>query len=214
MPRTKVLVVDDHEVVRLGLVALLEQKESFCVVGEAENATEAINKTLELEPDVVIMDIRLGSDNGIDACREIRAKRPETKVIMLTSYADDEAVFASIMAGAVGYVLKKVGSQELINALETVRKGGALLDSKVTEQVLKRMQDLVNGVNEKPQLNEKEQKIIGLISEGKTNKEIAEVLFLGEKTVRNYVSNILGKLELSNRSQLAVYAAKKNMFKE
>lgn len=214
MDNTKVLIVDDHEVVRLGLTALLNQKEGFVVVGEAGNASEAVQKTLELEPDIIIMDIRLGEESGIDACRQIKDVKPDAKVIMLTSYADDEAVFASIMAGAVGYVLKKIGSNELLRALESIRRGEALLDPKVTEQVLKRMQDLAAHQNkEEGLLTEKEQKIILLIAEGKTNREIAEVLFLGEKTVRNYVSNILSKLDLCNRSQLASYATKKNMFK-
>lgn len=214
MEKTKVLIVDDHEVVRLGLTALLNQKEELVVVGEAGNAFEAVQKTLELEPDIVIMDIRLGGESGIDACRQIRDVKPEVKVIMLTSYADDEAVFASIMAGAVGYVLKKIGSDELLRALESIRRGEALLDPEVTEQVLRQMRDLVtHQKREEDILTEKEQKIILLIADGKTNREIAEELFLGEKTIRNYVSNILSKLDLSNRSQLASYAARKSMYK-
>lgn len=212
MEKSKVLIVDDHAVVRLGLIALLNQKEGFVVVGEAGNISEAVQKTLELEPDIVIMDIRLGEESGIDACRQIRDVKPSVKVIMLTSYANDEAVFASIMAGAVGYVLKKVGSDELLRALESIRRGEALLDPKVTEQVLKRMQELAALHYKEDALTEKEQKIILLIAEGRTNREISEELFLGEKTVRNYVSNILTKLDLSNRSQLATYATKKNMF--
>lgn len=214
MVNTKVLIIDDHEVVRMGLIALLSQKEGFVVVGEAGNISEAVQKTLKLDPEIIIMDIRLGEESGIDACRQIRDVKPNVKVIMLTSYANDEAVFASIMAGAVGYVLKKVGSDELLRALESIRRGEALLDPKVTEKVLKRMQDLATQqYKEDDALKEKEQKIIALIAEGKTNREIAEQLFLGEKTVRNYVSNILTKLDLSNRSQLATYATKKNIFK-
>ncbi len=213
MEETKVLIVDDHEVVRLGLAALLNRKSGFVVVGEAGNASEAVQKTLDLDPDIIIMDIRLGEENGIDACRQIKDFKPDAKVIMLTSYADDEAVFASIMAGAVGYVLKKIGSDELLRALESIQRGDALLDPKVTEKVLKRMQEMATRQNDEEELlTLKEQKIILLIAEGKTNREIAEKLFLGEKTIRNYVSNILSKLDLSNRSQLASYATKKKMF--
>ena len=215
MSVSKVLVVDDHEVVRLGLVALIQRYPEFTVVGEAGAADEAVRKTGELKPDIVIMDIRMPNGSGIEACREICQLYPGTKVLMLTSYADDEAVLASIMAGAAGYVLKEIGSQSLISALKAVAKGGSHLDPGVTKKVLDRMrtlsqepaQDTADSVG----LTDQEKKILALIAEGKTNREIAEGVYLSEKTVRNYVSSILSKLNLSHRSQAAAYAIRNRM---
>jgi two-component system, NarL family, response regulator DevR len=218
MTRLKILLADDHEVVRVGLKTIIERRESFQVIGEAAGAHEAVDKAIELKPDVVIMDIRMPDGSGIAACREIKQICPQIEVIMLTSFANDEAVFASIAAGAAGYVLKQIGSKGLIDALETVARGDALLDPHVTRSVLSRMQKLSAGEGFEGEINdsfkgltEQERKILVLISEGKTNKQIACQIFLSEKTVRNYVSTILHKLGLSNRSQAAVFASQINM---
>lgn len=211
----RILIVDDHEVVRMGLRGLLERNTEFTVVGEAGSADEAIEKALEIPVDVIVMDVRMPNGSGIEACRVIREARPDIKVIMLTSYADDEAVFASVMAGASGYVLKQIGSNELVEAIRTVAKGGSLLDPTVTGQLLNRMRNInkpgSGGVEE---LTEHERNILSLIAEGKTNKEIAGELFLSEKTVRNYVSSLLGKLGLSNRTEAAAYAVRRQLLGE
>jgi len=211
----RILIVDDHEVVRMGLRGLLERNSGFQVVGEAGSADEAVAKALEQPVDVVVMDVRMPGGSGIEACRTIREARPDTKVIMLTSYADDEAVFASVMAGASGYVLKQIGSQELVDAIRTVARGGSLLDPTVTGQLLNRMRNLntrsSDGIEE---LTEHERNILALIAEGKTNREIAKELYLSEKTVRNYVSSLLGKLGLSNRTEAAAYAVRRQLLGE
>ncbi|MGI9861126.1 response regulator transcription factor [Moorella naiadis] len=208
MDRIRVLVVDDHEVVRLGLVTLLSRHQELEIVGEAGTAAEAVARARELLPQVVVMDIRMPDKNGIEACREIREIDPGIKVIMLTSYADDEALFASIMAGAAGYVLKDIGCRALVDAIITVGRGGSLLDPGITGKVLDKMRTLARGITTGDELNEQEKKILALIGEGKTNRQIAAILHLSEKTVRNYVSSILAKLNLSNRAQAAVYMAR------
>lgn len=206
----RILIVDDHDVVRLGLRSLLDGRGSFRVVGEAGSASDAIREAAACDPDVVIMDIRLPDGSGIEACREIRAQKPDTKVLMLTSYADDEAIFASIIAGAAGYILKQIRSQALLEAIDTIAKGGLLLDSSVTQRVLERVRrtsSLLSRHGERA-LTEQEERVLSLVAEGKTNREIAQALFLSEGTVKNYVSNILAKLNLSRRSQLAAYVAR------
>ncbi len=209
----RVMIVDDHEVVRIGLRSLLQRVEDLEVVGEAGSAEESIRKVDALAadgtpPDVVVMDVRMPGGSGIDACRAIRAKYPEIKVIMLTSYTDDEAVYASVMAGAAGYVLKQVGSDDLVKAIRTVHSGGALLDPSTTQRVLERMRSK-DPLGDLPEpLTDQERRLLELISEGKTNKEIAQEVFLSEKTVRNYVSNILAKLGLSNRAEAAAFAVR------
>jgi DNA-binding NarL/FixJ family response regulator len=206
----RVLLVDDHEVVRMGLRTLFERRENLVVVGEAGNVAEAIETAARTEPDVIVMDIRLPDGTGVDACREIRSVRPETKVIMLTSYADDEAVYGSIMAGASGYVLKQTRGQDLAASIERVAAGESLLDPGVTEKVLLRMRQLAEGgSDELAVLTLQERKILGLIAEGKTNKEIAEEVFLSDKTVKNYVSSILSKLNLRRRSEAAAFIAER-----
>lgn len=211
----RILIVDDHEVVRMGLRGLLERNPGFTVVGEAGSADEAIQKADETPVDVVVMDVRMPDGSGIEACRVIRQNHPDTKVIMLTSYADDEAVFASVMAGASGYVLKQIGSQELVDAIRTVAMGGSLLDPTVTGQLLNRMRSLSHrGGDAAEELTEHERNILALIAEGKTNKEIAATLYLSEKTVRNYVSSLLSKLGLSNRTEAAAYAVRKQLLGE
>lgn len=209
----RIIIVDDHEVVRLGLRTLLERHPDFTVVEEASTANEAVQKTLLLEPDVVVMDIRLPGSSGIDACRKIVAQSPETKVIMLTSYAEDDMLFDAISAGACGYVLKQIGSDDLIRAVEAVGKGEALLDPALTQRVFARVREAAR--REKGEafsgLTDQEMRVLAQVAEGKTNREIADTLFLGEGTVRNYVSSILSKLNLTNRAEAAAYAVKHNL---
>jgi two-component system response regulator DevR len=207
------MIVDDHEVVRLGLRGLLERQPNWQVVAEASTADGAVSRALELRPDVVVMDIRLAGSSGIEACRRIMSEIPETKVIMLTSYAEDELLFDAIAAGAAGYVLKQIGSDELVRAIETVGRGEALLDPSLTRRVLARVREAARkeAFAAFTDLTEQELRVLALISEGKTNREIAESLYLGEGTVRNYVSNILGKLGVSNRAEAAAYAVEHNL---
>ena len=208
MKRLRILLVDDHEVVRVGLRALLSRHPDFDVVGEAATAAEAVERALALRPDVVVMDIRLPGKSGIDACREIVRQAPEVQVIMLTSYAEDDLVFEAIEAGAAGYVLKQIGSEALVQSLERVGRGESLLDPALTKRVFARLREAVRKERGEAfrDLTEQELKILALIAEGKTNKEIASALYLSEKTVRNYVSSILGKLGLQSRAQAAAYA--------
>ncbi|KKM10799.1 LuxR family transcriptional regulator [Clostridiales bacterium PH28_bin88] len=203
----KLLIVDDHEVVRLGLRYLFEQHGHFSVVGEAQSAVEALAKVETCRPDVVIMDIRLPRGSGIDACREITTRYHDTQVVMLTSYGDEETVLESIMAGAKGYVLKDVGNDELIRAVEAAGRGESLLDPMITAKLLEHLRRVPRG-NQDTVLTKQERKVLALIAEGRTNREIAKTIYLSEKTVRNYVSAILNKLNLSNRAEAAAYAAK------
>ncbi|MCC7164058.1 MAG: response regulator transcription factor [Anaerolineae bacterium] len=204
----KILLVDDHEVVRLGLKALLARNPQFQVVAEASNATEALDRVARYKPDVVVMDIRLPGRNGIEATRDIVAQHPETKVIMLTSYAEDDLLFDAIAAGASGYVLKQIGSNELVTALEKIGRGESLVDPLLMQKVFSRVREASRKAEDEAfaELSEQELKILALVAKGKTNKEIAEAVFLSEKTVRNYVSSILSKLNLSTRSEAAAYA--------
>lgn len=202
------MLVDDHEVVRLGLKSLLEHYPQFNVVGEAGSAREALEKTASLKPDVVVMDIRLPGTSGIEACEQIVAQFPETKVIMLTSYAEDEMLFSAIRAGASGYILKQIGSDDLVKALDSVGRGEALLDPAVTQRVFQEVRRAVKDEEASAfsNLSQQEKHVLLLVSEGKTNREIAKGLFLGEGTVRNYVSSILSKLNVNNRAEAAAYA--------
>jgi DNA-binding NarL/FixJ family response regulator len=204
----RIILVDDHEVVRLGLRTLLMRHPDFQVVDEAGSANEAIEKTLRLQPDIVVMDIRLPGISGIEACRQIVAQQPTTKVIMLTSFAEDEMLFDAIAAGAAGYVLKQIGSDELVRALQIVGRGESLIDPALTQKVLARVRESARRTEQSvfSKLNEQEIKILALIAEGKTNREIAAQVFLSEKTVRNYVSAILAKLNLASRTQAAAFA--------
>ena len=203
-----VLIVDDHDIVRKGLVMLISRQEDMRVVGEAGTAAEAVQQARDLTPDVVVLDVRLPDESGIEACRDMRAENPDIKVLMLTSYSDEEAVMGSIMAGASGYLLKEIRSQEIVEAIRRVGAGQSLLDPGVTAAVLERIR---RGKEDDPwsDLTSQEQKILELIAEGKTNKEISEVVNLSDKTVKNYVSNILGKLEVSRRSQAAAFVAER-----
>ena len=206
-PRT-LLVVDDHEVVRQGLVALLDRRTGFQVVAEAGTAAEALEQARRFQPDLVVMDVRLPDGSGIEACREIRSELPNTRVVMLTSYPDEDAVLAAIVAGASGYLLKQVRARDLVAALETVAAGGSLLDPAVTGKVLERMRRIATDDDELAALTKQERKILSLVAEGKTNKEIASEVFLSDKTVKNYVSSILAKLNLERRAQAAAYVAR------
>ncbi len=205
---TKVLLVDDHEVVRRGLAAMLSVHEDIEVVGEAASADEAVKRVGLDQPDVVVMDVRMPDKSGIEACREILANFPDVRVLMLTSYADEEALMASIMAGASGYVLKRVKGADLIEDIRRVARGESLLDPDMVERLFERLR---HGTREDPklaQLTEQERKILDHIADGLTNRQIAEKMFLAEKTVKNYVSTILAKMGMSNRSEAAAYVAR------
>ncbi len=204
----KVVLVDDHEVVRQGLKTLVDSEEDLEVVGEAGDVDNAIRQVGYHSPDVVVMDVRLPDGTGVEACREIRSRWPQVKVLMLTSYADEEALVSSIMAGASGYVLKRIDSADLVDAVRKVGSGESLLDPNLTERLFARIR---GDEPEDPllaRLSPQERKILDLIAQGKTNRQIAEDLFLAEKTVKNYVSNLLSKLEMSRRSEAAAYAAR------
>jgi len=213
MSKQRIILVDDHEVVRLGLKSLLERHPQFEVVGEASSAREALEQVAAQEPNVVVMDIRLPGTSGIEACEQIVDNHPNTKVIMLTSYAEDEMLFSAIRAGASGYVLKQIASEELVKAIEAVGRGEALLDPAVTQRVF---QEVRRAVKEEEasafqHLSQQEKHVLLLVSEGKTNREIAKNLFLGEGTVRNYVSSILSKLGVNNRAEAAAYAVEHSL---
>ncbi len=213
MSKQRIILVDDHEVVRLGLKSLIERHPQFEVVGEAGNAKEALELVERYLPDVVLMDIRLPGTSGIEACEEITKKFPDIRVIMLTSYAEDDMLFSAIRAGASGYVLKQIGAEELLHAIEAVGRGEALLDPAVTQRVF---QEVRRAVKEEESmafstLSQQEKHVLILVSEGRTNREIAKSLFLGEGTVRNYVSSILSKLGVSNRAEAAAYAVEHSL---
>lgn len=205
----RVMICDDHEVVREGLRTLIARTPGMSVAGEAATVSEAIATAAKARPDVIIMDVRLPDGSGVEACRTIREARPETGVIMLTSYADDEALFASIVAGAAGYLLKQTRGQAVVEAIQAVANGRSLLDPDVTGKVLERVRH--GGKEEDPglaSLTEQERKVLEHLAEGKMNREIGEALFLSEKTVKNYVSRILDKLGLSRRAEAAAYVAR------
>ncbi len=203
----RVFLLDDHEIVRTGLRSLLEEEGGFTVVGEAATAAEALDRIPPTRPDVAILDVRLPDGSGIEVCREIRSSSPEIACVMLTSYADDEALFAAIMAGAAGYVLKQVGAGSLVEDIRRVADGQSLLDPALTQRVLERLQDQ----SEDPllaSLTPQERRILDLVADGQTNRQIAATLYLAEKTVKNYVSNLLSKLGMERRTQAASYATR------
>jgi two-component system response regulator DevR len=211
--KKRIIIVDDHEVVRLGLKSLLDKYPQYEVVAEAGNANDAIREVENLEPDIVLMDIRLPGRSGIEACEQIKEKFPEIKVVMLTSYAEDEMLFSAIKAGASGYVLKQINSEGLVQSLDAVARGEASLDPAVTQRVF---QEVRKAVKEEEAasfsgLSQQEKMVLKLVSEGKTNRDIAKTLFLGEGTVRNYVSSILSKLNVNNRAEAAAYAVEHNL---
>ncbi len=207
--RIRIFLLDDHEIVRRGLRDLFEAEPDFEVVGESGSAVEAQSRIPALRPDVAVLDGRLPDGSGVDVCRSVRSVDPTIQALILTSYDDDEALFASIMAGAAGYVLKQVRSTDLVDAVRRVAAGQSLLDPAVTRRVLERLrQGADNEPDELAELTEQERKILELIAEGLTNRQIAERIFLAEKTVKNYVSSILMKLGLERRTQAAVLASK------
>lgn len=203
----RVFLLDDHEVVRRGVAALLEAEDDIEVVGEAGTAASALARIPALRPDVAVLDVRLPDGSGVDVCRDIRSAVPELACLMLTSYADDDALFDAVMAGAAGYVLKQIHGSDLVGAVRTVAAGGSLLDPRSTGRMLDRLRQ--NGGRPDPlaALTPQERQILDLIGEGLTNRQIGERLFLAEKTVKNYVSSLLGKLDLKRRTQAAVLVA-------
>jgi DNA-binding NarL/FixJ family response regulator len=205
---TRVLICDDHEVVREGLRGLIGRQADMTVVGEAGTVAEAIEAAARSKPDVVIMDVRLPDGSGVEACRAIREANPDIRMIMLTSYADDEALFASIIAGASGYLLKQTRGQAVVDAVVAVAAGRSLLDPDVTGKVLERLRETRGEDPALASLTEQERKVVAGLADGKTNREISEALFLSEKTVKNYVSRILDKLGLARRAEAAAYMAK------
>ena len=213
MTNKRLLIVDDHEVVRLGLKAVLNNYPGYEIIGEAANAKEAIQQVSIHQPDIVLMDIRLPGISGIDACEEIIAHHPQIKVIMLTSYAEDEMLFSAIKAGACGYVLKQVDPEDLMKSIDAVARGQASLDPAVTQRIFQEVRKAVKDEEASAfsSLSQQEKMVLKLVSEGKTNREIAQKLYLGEGTVRNYVSSILSKLGVSNRAEAAAYAVEHNL---
>ncbi|HEX6473982.1 MAG TPA: response regulator transcription factor [Candidatus Limnocylindria bacterium] len=209
-PSIRILIADDHEVVRIGLAALLNRQEGFRVVGEASSGQEAVRLNRSLRPDVVVMDIRMPDGSGTDACRQITQESPGTPVVMLTSYADEEALFDAIAAGASGYVLKRIGSDELVGAVRAVAQGQSMLDPAVTATVLDRLRRAAQAEESGAfsDLTEQERRVLAHLALGESNREIAAAMELAEKTVRNYVSNILAKLSLASRAQAATFAIK------
>jgi DNA-binding NarL/FixJ family response regulator len=205
-----VFLLDDHEVVRKGLRALLEACEDIEVVGEADTVAEALVRIPEAQPNVAILDVRLPDGSGVEVCREVRSTSPDIACVMLTSYADDEALIASIMAGAAGYVLKQVGSLDLLDTIRRAGAGESLLDPALTDRVLERLREGPKTDPRLASLTPQERKILDLIAEGYTNRQIAENMFLAEKTVKNYVSNLLAKLGMERRTQAATFAARLN----
>lgn len=204
----KVLLVDDHEVVRAGLRAMIDADPDLEVVGEAGTVEDGVRRVGYDSPDIVVLDVRLPDGSGIEACREIRSRFPEVKVLMLTSFADEEALMAAILAGASGYVLKRIKGQDLVNDIKRVGAGESLLDAEMTDRLFERLR---SGPKQDPllaKLTNQERVIVGHIAEGMTNKEIAETMFLAEKTVKNYVSNLLTKMGMSRRSEAAAYVAR------
>ena len=210
MSKLRVILVDDHEIVRQGLKALLEVEDDIEVIGEASGGDQAVEVVRSYKPDVVVMDVRMPDGGGVEACREIRDQVPETKVIMLTSFSDDEALFNSIMAGASGFVLKQIRGGDLVDAIRTVGRGESLLDPGVTTRVLERLRK-AKFDDKDPKLSRlspQEERILDMIGEGLTNRQIAERIHLSDKTVKNYVSTILQKLEVARRAEAASYVAR------
>jgi two-component system, NarL family, response regulator DevR len=204
----RVFLLDDHEIVRRGVRELLEAEDDLEIVGEADTAERALARVSATRPDVAVLDVRLPDGDGVEVCREVRSRHPDVACIMLTSFADDEAVYAAILAGASGYVLKQVRGDDLVDGIRRVANGESLLDPAVTTRVLERLRSQQVEEDELSALTDQERKILDLIAEGLTNRQIGEQLFLAEKTVKNYVSNLLSKLGMSRRTEAAAYAAR------
>jgi len=212
-PAIRIVLADDHEVVRIGLAALLDRQSGFRVVGEAASGSEALRLARALRPDVVVMDIRMPDGSGIEACRAITAELPQTPVVMLTSYADEEALFEAIAAGASGYVLKRIGSDELVSAVRTVAQGQSMLDPAITAAVLERLRTAAHAEESGAfsELTDQERRVLAHLAQGESNREIAHAMELAEKTVRNYVSSVLAKLALTSRAQAAAFAIRNRL---
>ncbi|MDA2812751.1 response regulator transcription factor [Nocardiopsis sp. RSe5-2] len=204
----RVFLVDDHDVVRRGAAALLEEEEDISVVGEAGSAAEAEARIPAARPDVALLDVRLPDGSGVGVCREMRSRLPGLSCLMLTSYADDDALYDSVMAGASGYVLKQIHGSDLVGAVRTVAAGGSLLDPRSTARMMRRMREADAARNPVDELSEQERRIFELIGEGLTNRQIGERVYLSEKTVKNYVSSVLSKLDMRRRTQAAALAAR------
>lgn len=214
MPSTvRIIIADDHSVVRAGLKALLEKNERFSVIAEAATGEEAVTKAKKWQPDVAVLDIRMSGISGIEACRQIVESVEQCKVIMLTSYAEDDLLFAAIQAGASGYVLKRIGDNDLVNAIDRVSRGESLLDPAMTATVFAEMRKMneAQHIAAFADLTPQEMSVLMLVSQGLTNRQIAVKLYLGEGTVRNYVSSVLGKIGVANRAEAAAYAVKNNI---
>ena len=207
-PGIRVFLLDDHEIVREGLRALLESHADFEVVGEASTAAEALARIPPLRPDVAVLDVRLPDGDGVQVCRDVRAADPEIRCLMLTSFADDEALFDASVAGASGYVLKQIKGTDIVDAIRRVAAGESLLDPDATQRVLERIRNPPAPDERLAALTPQETRILELITDGLTNRQIAEAMFLAEKTVKNYVSNLLSKLGMERRTQAAVYGAR------
>jgi DNA-binding NarL/FixJ family response regulator len=205
-PAIRVFLLDDHEIVRRGVADVLETDPGITVVGEAKNAAEALARVPALRPDVAVLDERLPDGDGVSVCRELRSAMPDLKVIMLTSFSDDEALFEAIMAGASGYLLKQILGQDLVSAVRAVAAGGSLLDASATAAVLARLRRAAEPAGPLAKLSEQERTVLLLIGEGLTNRQIGERMFLAEKTIKNYVSHLLAKLGLERRTQAAILA--------
>ena len=201
MAKTRIMIVDDHEVVRIGMRTAFEAEPDLIVVGEASNGAEALAKIPVLDPQIVLMDVRMEKMNGIEACREIKSRNPDVHILMITSYTDDDAMISSILAGASGYLLKNVSRAELLRSIRLVASGHPLIDSDTAKQTMESLTQLPGG-----ELTERERQVLALVARGYTNKQIADTLFVSEKTARNHVSHILDKLGLSRRSEAAAFA--------
>ena len=206
MAKTRILIVDDHEMMRLGLRTALEPEPDLAVVGEASNGAEALAKIATLDPQLILMDVRMEKMGGIEACREIKSRHPHVRILMLTSYTDEDAVISSIMAGASGYLLKHLSRPELLRSIRLVASGQTLVDANATQQALDRLSQTPGW-----ELTEREREVLTLIARGYTNKQIADALTVTEKTARNHVSHILEKLGLSRRSEAAVFAVENKL---
>ena len=201
MTKTRIMIVDDHEVVRLGMRAALEAEPDLTIIGEASNGAEALAKIPVLDPQLILMDVRMEKMNGIEACREIKSRNPEVHILMITSYTDDDAVISSILAGASGYLLKHVSRADLLRSIRLVASGHSLIDTNIAKQAMERLTQVPGS-----ELTEREREVLTLVARGYTNKQIADTLFVSEKTARNHVSHILDKLGLSRRSEAAAFA--------
>lgn len=204
----RVFLLDDHEVVRQGIRILLESDDGIEVVGEASTAAEALDRIHLANPDVAILDVRLDDGDGIEVCRDIRAARPELACLMLTSFADDEALYASVMAGAAGYVLKSIKGRDLVDDVKKVASGASLMDPRAVARVVARISNPPKSDSQLDSLSPQERRILDLIAEGQTNRQIAEAMFLAEHTVKNYTTTLLRKLKMNNRTEAAIYATK------